>query len=43
MGKKNVLKRGIVKIKPIFFGILPYRYAYGSVCSTDYWLEIQYT
>ena len=35
MEKKNVLKRGIVKIKPIFFGILPYRYAYGSVCSSD--------
>lgn len=31
----NELRRGIVRIKPIFFGILPYHDVYGSVCSSD--------
>lgn len=29
------LKRGIVRIKPIYIGIHHYRYVYGSVCSDD--------
>jgi len=29
------LKRGIVKIKPIYIGLYHYRYVYGSVMSPD--------
>ena len=29
------LKRGVVKIKPVYIGIHYHRYVYGSVCSAD--------
>jgi len=29
------LKRGVVRIKPVYIGLHHYRYVYGSVCSSD--------
>ncbi|RLF18402.1 MAG: hypothetical protein DRZ82_08275 [Thermoprotei archaeon] len=31
----KMMKRGIVRIKPIYIGIYHYQYVYGSVCSPD--------